>query len=61
MTAAGVTLYLVLVMHNYVLAALAAGLFAPLIGFHFVITLISRRDDLISIEGIRRTNEKPRE
>lgn len=59
MTGAGVALYLVLAMHNYVLAALAAGLFAPLIAFHFVITLISRRDGgLISIEGIRRTNEK---
>jgi hypothetical protein len=59
MTGAGVALYLVLAMHNYVLAALAAGLFAPLIAFHFVITLISRRDGgLISIEEIRRTNEK---
>lgn len=57
MTGVGVTLYLVLAMHNYVLAALAAGLIAPLIGFHFVITLISRKDGLISIEGIRRTNE----
>ena len=57
MTGVGVTLYLVLAMHNYGLAALAAGLFAPLIGFHFVITLISRKDGLISIEGIRRTNE----
>jgi hypothetical protein len=57
MTGAGVTLYLVLAMHNYVLAALAAGLFAPLIAFHFVITLISRKDGLIRIEGIRRTNE----
>jgi hypothetical protein len=57
MTGAGVTLYLVLVMHNYLLAALAAGLFAPLIGFHFIITLISRRDGLISIEGIRKTSE----
>ena len=57
MTGVGVTLYLVLAMHNYVLAALAAGLFAPLIGFHFVITLISRKDGLISIEGIRRINE----
>jgi hypothetical protein len=44
-------------MHNYVLAALAAGLFAPLIGFHFVITLISKRDGLVRIEGIRRPNE----
>jgi hypothetical protein len=57
MTGAGVTLYLVLAMHNYVLAALAAGLFAPLIGFHFVITLISERDGLVRIEGIRRPDE----
>ena len=57
MTGAGVTLYLVLAIHNYVLAALAAGLFAPLIAFHLVITMISKRDGLISIEGIRRTNE----
>jgi hypothetical protein len=57
MTGAGVTLYLVLAMHNYILAALAAGLFAPLIAFHFIITLVSKRDGLISIERIRRTNE----
>ena len=57
MTGAGVALYLVLAMHNYVLAALTAGLFAPLIGFHFVITLISKRDSLVRIEGIRRLNE----
>ena len=57
MTGVGVTLYLVVAMHNYVLAALSAGLFAPLIGFHFVITLISKRDDLVRIEGVIRTNE----
>ena len=57
MTGAGVALYLVLAMHNYVLAALAAGLFAPLIGFHFIVTLISKRDGLVKIEGIQRTNE----
>lgn len=57
MTGAGVTLYLVLGMHNYVLAGLAAVLFAPLIGFHFVVTLTSKRDGLVTIEGIRRTNE----
>jgi hypothetical protein len=57
MTGAGVVLYLILAMHNYVLATLAAGLFAPLVGFHFVVTLISKRDGLISIEGNRRTNE----
>ena len=57
MTGAGVTLYLVLAMHDYVLAALAAGLFAPLIGFHFIVTLISKRDGLVKIEGIQRTNE----
>jgi hypothetical protein len=44
-------------MHNYVLAALAAGLFAPLIVFHFIVTLISKRDGLVKIEGIQRTNE----
>lgn len=60
MTGAGVTLYLVLGMHNYVLAALASGLFAPLIVFHFVISLLSRKDRLISIERIRSTNEKPK-
>jgi hypothetical protein len=58
MTGTGLTLYLILVMHNYVLAALAAGLFAPLIVFHFVVTLLSRKDGLISIERIQRTNEK---
>jgi hypothetical protein len=52
MTGAGVTLYLVLGMHSYVLAALAAGLFAPMIVFHFVISLLSRKDGLISIERI---------
>lgn len=57
MTGAGMTLYLVLAMHNYVLAALAAGLFAPLIVFHFIVTLISKRDGLVKIEGIQRTNE----
>ena len=57
MTGVGITLYLVVAMHNYVLAALSAGLFAPLIGFHFVITLISKRDGLVTIEGIQRKNE----
>jgi hypothetical protein len=57
MTGVGITLYLVVAMHNYVLAALSAGLFAPLIGFHFVISLISKRDDLVTIEGVLRTNE----
>jgi hypothetical protein len=58
MTGVGVTLYLVLGMHNYLLAALAAGLFAPLIVFHFVITLLSRKNDLISIESTQRANGK---
>jgi hypothetical protein len=58
MTGVGITLYLVVAMHNYVLAALSAGLFAPLIGFHFVTTLISKRDDLVTIQGVLRTNEK---
>jgi hypothetical protein len=50
-TGVGVTLYLILALHEYVLAALAAGLFAPLIGFHFILTLISRRDTLVRIKG----------
>jgi hypothetical protein len=46
-------------MHYYVLAALAAGLFAHLIVFDVVITLLlSRKDDLISIERTQRTNGK---
>jgi hypothetical protein len=57
MTGVGLTLYLVLAMHNYVLAALAAGLFAPLVGFHYILSLISKRDGLMIIEGVRRTNE----
>jgi hypothetical protein len=58
MTWAGVILYIILVMRNYVLASLAAGLFAHLIVFHVVITLLSRKVDLISIERARRTNGK---
>ena len=58
MTGVGITLYLVVAMHNYVLAALSAGLFAPLIGFHFITALISKRDDLVTIQGVLRTNEK---
>ena len=58
MTGVGITLYLVVAMHNYILAALSAGLFAPLIGFHFVISLISKRDDLVTIEGVLRRSEK---
>jgi hypothetical protein len=54
MTGVGVTLYLVLGMHNYLLAALAAGLFAPLIVFHFVISLFSREESVISIERVRK-------
>jgi hypothetical protein len=58
MTGAGVTLYLFVALHSYFLAAIAAGLFAPLIGFHFVISLISKRDDLVTIEGVPSINEK---
>jgi len=58
MTGAGVTLYIILVMHNYVLAAIAAGLFAHLIIFHGVVSLLSRKGELISIERTQRTNGK---
>lgn len=58
MTGGGVTLCLILVIHNYVLAALASGLFAHLIVFHAVITFLSRKDDLISIERTQRRSGK---
>jgi len=58
MTGAGVTLYLILAMHNYILAALTTGLFAPLIVFHFVITVISKRGEIISIEGVKNKSKK---
>jgi hypothetical protein len=44
MTGAGITLYM-LYLHNYMLAALTAGLFAPLIVFHFAIDKLSRDND----------------
>jgi hypothetical protein len=54
MTGVGVVLYLVLVMNNYILAGLAAGLFSPLIAFHFVITLIiSKRSGFVRIERLK--------
>ena len=57
MTGAGITLYLILAMYDYVLAGVgAAGLFASLIGFHFTLTLISKRDSLITIDETKRTN-----
>lgn len=41
MTGAGITLYL-LYLQNYYLAAITAGVFAPLIGFHFAIDKLSK-------------------
>lgn len=54
MTGVGVVLYLILAMNDYILAGLAAGIFAPLIVFHFVITLISKRNELVRIVGSKR-------
>jgi hypothetical protein len=50
MTGAGVVLYLVLAMNDYILAGVAAGLFAPLIIFHLGITLISKRNGLVRLK-----------
>lgn len=58
MTGAGIVLYLILAMNDYVLAGLAAGLFVPLIVFHFTITLISKRSGLVTIKRMKRTNGK---
>jgi hypothetical protein len=53
MTGAGVMLYLLPAMNDYILAGLATALFSPLIVFHFVITWISKRNGLVRIEGMR--------
>ena len=53
MTGAGITLYLTY-LHSYMLAALTLAVFAPLIGFHFVMTRLSKsEDDSISTTCIR--------
>ena len=52
MTGAGVVLYLTLVMNDYNLAGLIAGLFSPLIVFHSVITWISKINGFVRIEGM---------
>jgi hypothetical protein len=44
MTGAGITLYM-LYLQSYMLAALTLALFAPLIGFHFVLTKVSKSED----------------
>jgi hypothetical protein len=43
-TAVGVTSYLVY-LQNYTVALIAASVFAPLIGFHFVVDRISKREE----------------
>jgi hypothetical protein len=58
MTGTGVTLYLILVMQKYVLAALAVGLFAHLIVFHVVITLLSRKAvTSLALKGLKEQME----
>ena len=47
MTGVGITLYL-LSLNSYMLAAITAAVFAPLIGFHFVMVRISKSDDYCS-------------
>lgn len=45
MTGAGITLYLLLYMQNYTLAAVTVAAFGPLIGFHFAIDRIKPGKD----------------
>jgi hypothetical protein len=47
MTGVGITLYL-LYLNSYMLAAITASVFAPLIGFHFIMTRISESEDYCS-------------
>src|SRR5919199_132974 len=44
MTCAGITLYLTY-LQSYMLAALTLAIFAPLIGFHFAMTRLSKSED----------------
>jgi len=51
LTGVGVTAYLLFGLQDARLALITAGLFAPLIGFHFAVTRISsHRDDLVTIK-----------
>ena len=53
MTGAGITLYLTY-LQSYMIAALTLAIFAPIIGFHFVMTRLSKsEDDSISTTCIR--------
>jgi hypothetical protein len=45
MTGAGITLYLTY-LHSYILAVLTLAVFAPLIGFHFVMARLSKSEDV---------------
>jgi hypothetical protein len=55
MTGAGITLYLTY-LQSYMLAALTLAVFAPLIGFHFVMARLSRSEDYCSSSTcLRRT------
>jgi hypothetical protein len=47
MTGAGIALYLTY-LHSYMLAALTLAVFAPLIGFHFVMARLSKSEDYCS-------------
>lgn len=50
LTGVGLTAYLLLVLQDVRLAIITAGLFAPLIGFHFALSKISRKEDLVTIK-----------
>ena len=61
MTGAGITLYLTY-LQSYMLAALTLAVFAPLIGFHFVMTRLSRSEDYCSSSTcLRRTSFSDRQ
>ncbi|HEY7507211.1 MAG TPA: hypothetical protein VH621_06355 [Nitrososphaera sp.] len=50
LTGVGITAYLLLVLKDVRLAIITAGLFVPLVGFHFALTKISQKDDLVTIK-----------
>jgi len=56
LTGIGITAYLVLVIQDIGLAAITAGLFSPLIGFHFAVSKTSGKNDFAYIHKLKFKN-----
>jgi hypothetical protein len=61
MTGIGITAYLTFGLHDIRLAILTAGVFAPLVGFHFVVSRLSSRESssrLVRVKSTRKNGGK---